>query len=126
MAKTKLLKNKKMNTATFELRKEVMKMIYEAKQIVGTMPRITVRITENNGTTLGVAAMKGNTIWIPERTVSGDRKRFLREVVYHELCHALWGIEHDDNCPLMSSVIGQRPLDRDLVQTIFKQYAQGL
>jgi hypothetical protein len=124
MARTKLLKNKKMDDATFELRKQVMKVIYEARQVIGkqNFPRITVRITHNNGSILGVARMGQNIIWIPEKLFKGENKLYLREVVYHELCHALWAINHNETCPLMRSSVGSRPLNKEQCESIFNQY----
>ena len=125
MAKTKILKNKKMNSEVFELRKQVMKMIYEVKQVVGNLPRITVRITENKDNIMGLARMGQNIIWIPERMFIGESKRYLREVVYHEICHAVWGIEHRPLCPLMRPAIGSRPLTKEQCDIIIRRYAQG-
>lgn len=125
MAKTKLLKNKKMNSEVFELRKQVMKIIYEVKQVVGNLPRITVRITENKDNIMGLARMGQNMIWIPERMFTGESKRYLREIVYHEICHAVWGIEHRALCPLMRPSIGSRPLTKEQCDIIIRRYAQG-
>jgi predicted SprT family Zn-dependent metalloprotease len=115
-----------MNNETYQLRRKVMNLIYEAREVIGkqNMPRITIRICENSGRgSLGVARMGQNIVWINERTVTGDYKGYLREVVYHELCHALWAVEHDENCKLMCSTAGQRkPLTKAQCQRIFKKY----
>lgn len=124
MAITKTLKNKKMNSEVFELKKQVMKMIYEAKKLAN-LPRITVRITENNDGILGLARMGQNIIWIPERMFERKYKLYLREIVYHELCHAVWGIEHINSCPLMSPCIGEMPMTREQCDIIFRRYARG-
>jgi hypothetical protein len=121
MARAKKLKNKKMNDATFELRKQVMKVLYDVKKVVD-LPRITVRITENNGSIMGLAKLGKNTIWIPERMFKGDDRLYLYEVVCHELVHAVLGLGHNENCPLMRSHIGQRALNREQCDIIMKRY----
>jgi len=56
----KKLTNLEMNNETFVLRSEVMALIYEAKKMV-ELPRLTVRITEDNENILGLARM-GNSV----------------------------------------------------------------
>lgn len=121
MAVTRKLKNKKMNDATFELRKQVMKILYDIKKVVD-LPRITVRITENKGNTLGLASMGKNIIWIPERMFTGNDKLYLYEVICHELVHAVLNIGHDERCLLMRSSIGNRALTREQCNFILKNY----
>ena len=126
MARTKLLKNRESSQETYELRRKVMNLIYEAREVVGkeNWPRVTIRICEDKkGGALGVGRMGQNIVWINEITVSGDCAKYLREVVYHELCHALWAIEHNEKCPLMSSTLGgNKPLTKAQCQRIFKKY----
>ena len=116
-------KNRRMNDKTYKLRSEVMKIIYEAKKLLdGDMPRIDIRITDcDRKKVLATARMKDCIVWIPVSTIE-NRREYLREVVYHELCHAIWGIEHDDKCPLMSPVIGEWPLTKRQCEKIFKEY----
>lgn len=99
ITKTKNLSNKKMNNATYEQRKEVINLIYQAKNLIPYLPRITVRIAENHSEILGVARLNKNTIWITERAVIS------RAVVFHEIIHAVLGIDHIETCPLMASKI---------------------
>jgi len=82
MAKTKLLKNKKMNTATFELRKEVMNLIYEVKSVYD-IPRIDVRIGESkNCNTLGIARLNKNIIpWHLPEVNCGSDDRFISKII---------------------------------------------
>lgn len=121
MARTKLLKNKKMNDEVYSLRRKVIDIIYEAKILYPSMPRITVRITyDSDKGILGVARLNKDIIWIPERTIKMT-KNSLRNVVYHELCHAIFGIGHDENCPLMSSKL-DIILSKNKVEKLFLSY----
>lgn len=102
---TTLLKNKEMNDNTYALRRKVIELIYEAKELVPTLPRVDVRIchTDKTGSCiLGVGRMKQNVIWIAEESISSDWVN-LRHVVFHELLHAVYGIKHDEKCPLMKA-----------------------
>lgn len=93
--------NRRMNNATYALRRAVMIYIYEAKSLLGgNMPRVDVRITDaHDSNVLGAAYMRGNSIFIPASTVIRDD---LRAIVFHELCHAVFGTEHVKGCPLMN------------------------
>ena len=84
-----------------------MNYIYEAKALLnGNMKRVEVRITDcDNPRTLGTASMGDCVVWIPASTVIDNR---CRQVVFHELLHALFAIEHDDNCPLMSAICNDK------------------
>ena len=96
-------KNRKMNSDTYSLRREVMAHVYEAKRLVPSLPRVNVRITDlidKHGTELGRATMGGPcTVWIPASTVARED---LRHVVFHEILHAAYGVKHDSTCPLMA------------------------
>lgn len=99
--KTEKHVNKKMNESTYALRKQVMAFIYEIKEIVN-LPRIEVRITDAvNHRHLASARMGDCVIWVTE---NGIKNYDLRTIVYHEVCHAVWAIEHDEKCPLMKSI----------------------
>jgi len=113
--------NKKMNENVFKLRRKVMNFVYEAKKIYPQMPRITIRITDcNKPEVLGTAGMNRNIIWIPESTLSkGDST--IRHVVFHELCHAIWGIQHNEKCPLMKTFL-TIPCSKRQCYSIFKKY----
>ncbi len=121
--KSEHLENLSMNSQTYKLRREVMSYIYEAKKLLnGKMPRITVRVTENRHNVLASARMRDNIIWIPATTLKGETNKYLKEIVFHELCHAIWGIEHDENCKLMSPVLER--VDNKKVVEIFLRYAK--
>jgi len=101
--------NRKMNQDTYKLRREVMSHIYAAKKLCAeinvALPRIDVRITdvkEGCERVLGTARLNDNIVWIPASTVARDD---LRQVVFHEILHACYGVEHDKHCPLMSPCI---------------------
>jgi hypothetical protein len=97
--------NRKMNNATYALRRQVMDCIYEAKALVKQLPRIDVRITDSdNHDILGLAASNQKTIWIPATTLE-LKPLEVRHVVFHEICHAAFGTAHDDKCLLMAPVI---------------------
>jgi hypothetical protein len=115
------LKNKDMNPATYALRRKVMAMIYEAKALAPSLPRVDIRITEDDATTLGLARMGNKEIWITSRAVDSD-KFDLRTIVFHELVHAVYGIDHDETCKLMRST--HKPLAKAEAERLFKKYAK--
>lgn len=99
-----------------------MELIYEAKELVGgDLPRITVRIAKKETTTLGVATVGGNTIWITDAAIK-QAQYDLRTVVYHELVHAVYGVRHIDTCPLMKPI--HSPLPKRVCQELFLKYAK--
>ena len=95
--KTKNFNNFKMDNEVYKIRRQVIDIIYQAKKITD-LPRIDVRVGEARHNILGLASMGDCKIWID---VSKSNKNLL-QVVLHEICHAVWSIEHDKNCPLMS------------------------
>jgi hypothetical protein len=99
-----------MNNEVYALRRKVMDIIYEIKRDV-SIPRIDVRITTCNREILGTARMKDNIIWIPEHTLKMDNNKIFH-VVLHEIAHAVWGIEHDEGCPLMASTISSHSKEK--------------
>lgn len=100
---TSRAKNLKMDDDVYKLRREVMKYIYEARELA-ELPRINIRITDDmEGTEpdtkiLGLAGM-GDTviIWIPKYTLKKGYD--LRTIVFHEILHTVYGIDHvnDEN-----------------------------
>jgi len=118
--------NKKMNADTYKLRREVINFIYEAKNKV-QLPRIEVRITEpNKGRhqgTLGLAYLNQNVIYIPSNLIENGRlKKYFKEVVAHEIVHAVTGFRHDENCPLMKSCTENKPLTETELWMYFCKY----
>ena len=118
---TTRLKNKEMNDGVYNLRREVMKYVYEAKALAKDLPRIDIRITDTDrGNLLGLAQMNDKIIWIPENSVT-DEKYDLRTIVFHEILHAVYGIDHIDDCPLMKPI--HTPLTKRQCEKFFVKYA---
>jgi len=124
---TEGFKNKRMNDKTYAERRIVMEYIYKAKNLLRKngmqMPRVDVRIAtrEQGETAVGKARMRDNIIWMPEDYL---KSRFTYQVVLHELCHALWGIEHNNDCPLMHPNV-QITLSNSKAEELFLSYAKA-
>lgn len=105
-----------MNDDTYALKREVINIIYEAKNLLKSigvdLPRQTVRIIDidpkvflayegkyipNN--LLGCATMGGNDIYIPAKTLTSIYD--LKEIVYHELLHSAFCVQHNTNSIIM-------------------------
>ena len=120
--KTKQIKNNKMNDATYILRRKVISILYEAKDQGIKLPRINVRIgnpTEGNENVLGVGGRLN--IWITEKAINRGPD-YLLHVTLHELCHAVFDLDHNENCPLMASSIGE-PCEAREAWAIFRKYS---
>ena len=101
--KVSQIKNFKMNDAVYKLRRQVINLIYEAKKEIKDLPRIEVRIGEaRKKNVLGVAMLKDYKIWITDDAINMGED-VLRNVVFHEIVHAVTGFGHDEKCPLMQS-----------------------
>lgn len=121
--KSKKLKNLNMNKNTYELRKKVINLLYEIKTITD-IPRINVRITENDNTILGLAIIRKNIIFISKRAIENYD---IRLIVYHEILHTVYGIKHNNSCPLMKETINKNEiLEKSKIQKIFKKYVKGV
>ena len=104
--------NRKMNSDTYALRRQVIDFIYELKQHM-TLPRINVRVTDSKiRGVLGVATMKGNQIWITAEAIKRS-PAMMRHVVAHEIGHAVFGLAHDDKCPLMKPYVSEHETASD-------------
>jgi len=119
--KIKKIKNFEMNKNTYALRRKVIDLIYEVKNSGVALPRIDVRIGQaRTSTILGVAMLKDCKIWITDDAINmGDDA--LRNVVFHEIVHAVTGFGHDEKCPLMMSTLGKLLNQKDCLR-ILKQY----
>ena len=106
--KTRKIKNFKMNDAVYKLRRQVIELIYEAKRGGVRLRRIEVRIGEQRSkyiNVLGCAKMNGNKMWITKDAIDLGTDT-LRNVVFHEIAHAVFNTKHDEKCPLMSAAVG--------------------
>jgi len=92
-----------MNNSTYNQRRQVIEIIYDLKKSIN-LPRIDVRITNQHERILGVARMEDNIIWITENALN-ESKNYLRHVVAHEIGHAVFGLKHDESCPLMKHTL---------------------
>jgi hypothetical protein len=122
---TKKIKNNKMNKDTYAKRRKVIDLIYEAKNFGIDLPRIDVRIgTAKKGheQVLGVGRMSDKKIWITEKAIN-QNTNYLRHVVFHEIGHAVFGLNHREDCPLMCSEL-DKPVTKQQALSILKEYAQ--
>jgi len=120
--KVSQIKNFKMNDAVYKLRRQVINLIYEAKKEIKDLPRIEVRIGEaRKKNVLGVAMLKDCKIWITDDAINmGDDA--LRNVVFHEIVHAVTGFGHDDKCPLMKPNLDGYLLNKNQCIKYLKSY----
>lgn len=117
-------KNKKMDNDVYKLRRKVINIIYEIKQFVPNLPRIDVRITDDHTADkkniAGLAQMGKLIVWIPEGTVNKS-ETYIRNVVYHEVLHAVYGVGHVKGCPLMDSHIPMN-LNKEEAKKLFLKH----
>ena len=120
--KVSQIKNFKMNDAVYKLRRQVINLIYEAKKEIKDLPRIEVRIGEaRKKNVLGVAMLKDCKIWITDDAINmGDDA--LRNVVFHEIVHAVTGFGHDEKCPLIKSTMDGYLLNKKECMMYLKAY----
>lgn len=115
-------KNREMNKGTYALRKMVMGFVYEAKELVSTLPRIEIRITDcDRHNVLGTARMNDCVVWIPASTLKMSQDD-IRQIVFHEILHAAYGVEHVNSCPLMGSTF--KKLDKATTNKLFLKYVR--
>ena len=120
--KVKQIKNFKMNDEVYKLRRQVINLIYEVKKEFLSFPRIEVRIGEaRNHNVLGVAKLSRKQIWITKRAVDMSQDA-LRNIVYHEIVHAVTGFGHDDKCPLMKPTLDGYLLNKNECMKYLKKY----
>ncbi len=120
--KVSQIKNFKMNDEVYKLRRQVINLIYEVKKEIKDLPRIEVRIGEaRKKNVLGVAMLKDCKIWITDDAINmGDDA--LRNVVFHEIVHAVTGFGHDDKCPLMKPNLDGYLLNKNQCMKYLKSY----
>jgi len=116
------IKNFKMNDEVYKLRRQVINLIYEVKKEFLSFPRIEVRIGEaRNHNVLGVAKLSRKQIWITKRAIDMSQDA-LRNIVYHEIVHAVTGFGHDDKCPLMKPTLDGYLLNKNECMKYLKKY----
>ena len=122
--KVKQIKNFDMNDNTYKMRRQVINMLYEIKKEIKDLPRIEVRIGEaRNHNVLGVAKLSRNQIWITKRAVDMSEDA-LRNIVFHEVVHAVTGFGHDDKCPLMKPTLDGYLLNKNQCMKYLKKYLE--
>ena len=121
--KTKKIKNFKMNDEVYKLRRQVIDLIYEAKRGGVNLPRIEVRVGEQSSSkhknVLGCAKMSGNQMWITKDAIDLGLDT-LRNIVFHEIAHAVFGTQYDESCPLMSAKLGTILNKEDCLKHLLK------
>ena len=116
------INNRPMNKETYALRTTVINLIREAKIGGAKLPWIGVRIgtqTSNHKNVLGCAIMQGDRLWITEDAISLGTDT-LRNIVFHEIAHAVFGTQHDESCPLMSAELGTILNKEDCLKHLLK------
>ena len=120
--KTKKIKNYKMNDGVYKLRRQVIDLINEAKRGGVNLPWIAVRVGEQTAkhkNVLGCAKISGNQMWITKDAIDLGLDT-LRNIVFHEIAHAVYGTEHDESCPLMSAEVGTILNKEDCLKHLLK------
>ena len=113
-----------MNDEVYKLRTKVINLIREAKEEITNLPRIEVRIGEaRNHNVLGVAKLSKKQIWITKRAVDMSQDA-LRNIVFHEIVHAVTGFGHDDRCPLMKPTLDGYLLNKKQCMEYLKKYLE--
>ena len=117
---SKDVQNYKMDSAVYALRKRVINFIYEIKEHVPNLPRIEVRVGKaKKRNLLGQAVLNKNIVWITDVALKNNDKE-LRNTVYHELLHAVYGTDHDEKCPLMQSKLNTVLNKEDCIKHFLK------
>ena len=120
--KTKKIKNYKMNDSVYKLRRQVIDLINEAKKGGVNLPWIAVRVGEQTAkhkNVLGCAKMSGNQMWITKDAIDLGTDT-LRNIVFHEIAHAVYGTEHNESCPLMQSALNTILNKEDCLKHLLK------
>ena len=120
--KTREIKNFKMDAEVYKKRRQVIDLVYEIKKEIKSLPRIEVRIGEaRDHNVLGVAQLSDCKIWITDRILKMSEDA-LRNVVFHEVVHAVTGFGHDDKCPLMKPTLDGYLLNKNQCMKYLKKY----
>ena len=124
------MQNKQMNENTYKERRVIMNHLYTLKNYVKKqgmdIPRINIRIIEANSKTpaLGVGRAIDTTIWIPIKFFKNTHlEKHLLFVVAHEVLHAAYNLNHDENCPLMCPRLNTNVSNAEVLR-IFSDYVK--
>ena len=108
-----------------------MNYIYEARSLVKNphFPRITVRIADflmsddiTHYSFVGLASMGGESkIWIPKNFILKNPTR-LREIVFHEILHAVYHVKHIPQSILMSSNLTSKSRSNEEITKLFQSH----
>lgn len=117
---------KRMGESVYAERRQVMDFVYEAKRMLRNvgcdLPRINVRISDKCGCkhthVLGLADVGERNIYIHDCTL---KKPYLRQVVLHEIVHAVTGFAHNEKCPLMHPIV-QPKASKESIDKAFISY----
>ena len=104
-----------MNDEVYKLRRQIIELIYEAKRGGVKLPRISVRVGEQTArhkNILGCAMMNKNLMWITKDAIDLGIDT-LRNVVFHEIAHAVFNVDHDEKCPLMAKELPDTMLNKE-------------
>ena len=116
------INNLPMDKETYALRTVVVNLIREAKNGGAKLPWIGVRIgtqTSKHKNVLGCAVMKADKLWITLDAINLGADT-LRNIVFHEIAHAVYGTEHDESCPLMQSALNTILNKEDCLKHLLK------
>jgi len=116
---------KQMNPEVYKQKQQIIKIIYEMKKIVPDLPRINVRVTNPSlvrPSLLGQAGMgKELIIWIPDTALTNEN---LRHIIYHEVLHTAFKVEHSTEDPVMSSRYVKGGAEEAVLKDRLKFYAK--
>jgi Zn-dependent peptidase ImmA (M78 family) len=92
---------KQMNSNTYELRKKVMEIIYECKKNGFILPRIEIRIVNEQTDACAYAYLGKNIIHVNEKYITENYSKYFTQIILHEIVHACFGIGEIKGCKLM-------------------------
>jgi len=125
MTKRSDMKVLEMTPELFKFRRRVIKLLYEARDVLGMeLPRIKVRIVKygaHKKNTMGTCFIDKNFITIADVMVT-ESENILRQVVWHELAHAYFKAPHVDGCPLMNATLIRTATKAQLTKALKKHF----
>ena len=112
-----------MSKDTYNLRREVMKVLYDVKNKGYVIPRVEVRIVSQDTDACAYAYLGKNIIHVNEKYISKKYKSLFTQVILHEVVHAVFGVGEVIGCKLMhcSQFWVNRPSE-DIAWELFDKY----